>query len=156
MTIHITPEPSFSYVSFESNVSASNYGELISRVIETFQPGKFVVTVFANKVNSYQRFLQHFNYNDTSCFRHLRRLLPLVSWTTLRPSANGSARTSSTVVFQRTILPTRTTASSRAEGYRLRPYQWGLTIFHLPQPLRPHKHSFPDQATSQTAFLYHI
>lgn len=50
MTIHITPEPSFSYVSFESNVSASNYGELINRVIETFQPGKFVVTVFANKV----------------------------------------------------------------------------------------------------------
>lgn len=53
MTIHITPEPSFSYVSFESNVSASNYGELISRVIETFQPGKFVVTVFANKVKSF-------------------------------------------------------------------------------------------------------
>lgn len=51
MTIHITPEPEFSYVSFESNVAASNYGPLISRVIETFQPGKFVVTVFANKVS---------------------------------------------------------------------------------------------------------
>lgn len=50
MTIHITPEPTYSYVSFESNVSASNYGELIARVIETFQPNKFVVTVFANKV----------------------------------------------------------------------------------------------------------
>lgn len=50
MTIHITPEPEFSYVSFESNVAASNYGDLIARVIKTFQPGKFVVTVFANKV----------------------------------------------------------------------------------------------------------
>lgn len=50
MTIHITPEPEFSYVSFESNVSASNYRALIARVIETFQPNKFVVTVFANKV----------------------------------------------------------------------------------------------------------
>lgn len=50
MTIHITPEPEFSYVSFESNVAASNYGDLIKRVIETFQPGKFIVTVFANKV----------------------------------------------------------------------------------------------------------
>lgn len=52
MTIHITPEQEFSYVSFESNISASSYGDLIARVVETFKPGKFVVTVFANKVNS--------------------------------------------------------------------------------------------------------
>jgi len=51
MTIHITPEPEFSYVSFESNFAASNYGDLIERVVQTFQPGKFVVTIFANKVN---------------------------------------------------------------------------------------------------------
>lgn len=50
MTIHITPEPEFSYVSFESNIASSNYGDLIARVIETFQPGKFVVTILANKV----------------------------------------------------------------------------------------------------------
>lgn len=50
MTIHITPENEYSYVSFESNVAASSYNDLITRVIETFQPGKFVVTVFANKV----------------------------------------------------------------------------------------------------------
>lgn len=52
MTIHITPEPEFSYVSFESNVASSSYGDLIARVIETFQPGKFIVTVFANKTSS--------------------------------------------------------------------------------------------------------
>ena len=50
MTIHITPEREFSYVSFESNVASSDYGELIKRVTRTFQPGKFIVTVFANKV----------------------------------------------------------------------------------------------------------
>jgi S-adenosylmethionine decarboxylase len=50
MTIHITPEPAFSYVSFESNIAAASYGDLISRVIDTFNPGKFIVTVFANKV----------------------------------------------------------------------------------------------------------
>lgn len=50
MTIHITPEPGYSYVSFESNYAASSYSDLIERVINTFQPGKFVVTVFANKV----------------------------------------------------------------------------------------------------------
>lgn len=52
MTIHITPEQEFSYVSFETNVAASDYGDLITRVIETFQPGKFVVTILANKVTS--------------------------------------------------------------------------------------------------------
>lgn len=51
MTIHITPEPDFSYVSFESNVASSSYGDLIARVIDTFQPGKFIVTVFANKTS---------------------------------------------------------------------------------------------------------
>lgn len=52
MTIHITPEQEFSYVSFETNVASSDYGDLISRVIETFQPGKFVVTILANKVSA--------------------------------------------------------------------------------------------------------
>ncbi|XP_052865984.1 S-adenosylmethionine decarboxylase proenzyme isoform X2 [Anopheles cruzii] len=51
MTIHITPEPEFSYVSFESNLASTAYAELISRVIRTFQPGKFIVTVFANKTS---------------------------------------------------------------------------------------------------------
>jgi hypothetical protein len=51
MTIHITPEPDFSYVSFESNIAASSYSDLITRVIDTFKPGKFIVTVFANKTS---------------------------------------------------------------------------------------------------------
>ncbi|XP_015604035.1 S-adenosylmethionine decarboxylase proenzyme isoform X2 [Cephus cinctus] len=49
MTIHITPEPEFSYVSFESNIPEASYEAVIRRVLETFKPGKFVVTVFANK-----------------------------------------------------------------------------------------------------------
>ncbi|KAI8043427.1 hypothetical protein M5D96_004759 [Drosophila gunungcola] len=49
MTIHITPENQFSYVSFETNVALSNYRKLINQVINTFKPGKFVVTIFANK-----------------------------------------------------------------------------------------------------------
>ncbi|PNF23869.1 S-adenosylmethionine decarboxylase proenzyme [Cryptotermes secundus] len=51
MTIHVTPEPDFSYVSFESNVPQASYKDVISRVLETFQPGKFVLTVFANKTS---------------------------------------------------------------------------------------------------------
>ncbi|KYN37915.1 S-adenosylmethionine decarboxylase proenzyme [Trachymyrmex septentrionalis] len=49
MTIHITPEPEFSYVSFECNVSETSYDEIIRRVLNTFKPDKFVVTIFANK-----------------------------------------------------------------------------------------------------------
>ncbi|KAG6464255.1 S-adenosylmethionine decarboxylase proenzyme [Manduca sexta] len=47
MTIHITPERSCSYVSFESNVPVSSYDEVIARVLEAFRPAKFVLTVFA-------------------------------------------------------------------------------------------------------------
>jgi S-adenosylmethionine decarboxylase len=50
MTIHITPEPECSYVSFESNVPIKSYSGLIQRVINTFQPEKFIVNIFANRV----------------------------------------------------------------------------------------------------------
>ncbi|XP_058805174.1 S-adenosylmethionine decarboxylase proenzyme [Phymastichus coffea] len=49
MTIHITPEPDFSYVSFESNVPAACYRQVIERVLATFKPARFVVTLFANR-----------------------------------------------------------------------------------------------------------
>lgn len=52
MTIHITPESEFSYVSFESNVATSDYSDLISRVIKLFQPGKFLVTIFVSKTSN--------------------------------------------------------------------------------------------------------
>ena len=50
MTIHITPEPDFSYVSFESNIPLASYSDMIQRVLDTFLPGKFVLTIFANRV----------------------------------------------------------------------------------------------------------
>jgi len=51
MTIHITPEAEFSYVSFESNIPQSSYMDVIMRVLDTFRPGKFIVTAFANKAS---------------------------------------------------------------------------------------------------------
>merc|ERR1712029_570182 len=44
LTIHVTPEPEFSYVSFETNIPKSSYIELIQKVIELFHPGKFILT----------------------------------------------------------------------------------------------------------------
>lgn len=70
MTIHVTPEPEFSYVSFETNVQSASYEDLVRRVVQTFQPGKFVVTLLTNKV---QYFVQ----------RHLRCKVFAVDWRAL-------------------------------------------------------------------------
>lgn len=49
LTIHVTPEVDFSYVSFETNAPLSSYIELISKVLRLFQPNKFMMTIFANE-----------------------------------------------------------------------------------------------------------
>lgn len=49
MTIHITPESNCSYVSFETNARLPSYKDLIAQLIETFRPGKFITTLFANE-----------------------------------------------------------------------------------------------------------
>jgi len=61
MTIHITPEKQFSYVSFETNVPSSCYQQLVDRVLTTFRPGRFILTVFSTRTStafSYQKELQ--------------------------------------------------------------------------------------------------
>ncbi|KAF6034968.1 SamDC [Bugula neritina] len=50
-TIHITPEPEFAYVSFETNVPLDNYKELFQRVVDVFKPGRTSLTIFANKTS---------------------------------------------------------------------------------------------------------
>lgn len=47
-TIHITPEPHCSYVSFETNAPKDSYTGLINQVLEVFRPNKFTVTLFAD------------------------------------------------------------------------------------------------------------
>ncbi|XP_059514780.1 S-adenosylmethionine decarboxylase proenzyme-like [Myotis daubentonii] len=47
--IHITPEPEFSYVSYETNLSQTSCDDLIRKVVEVFKPGKFVTTLFVNQ-----------------------------------------------------------------------------------------------------------
>lgn len=49
MTIHITPESNCSYVSFETNARLPSYKTLITQLIDTFRPGKFITTLFANE-----------------------------------------------------------------------------------------------------------
>ena len=47
-TIHITPEPECSFVSFETNAVLPNYTPLVRHVVELFQPGSFCVSLFVD------------------------------------------------------------------------------------------------------------
>lgn len=48
-TIHVTPQPQCSYVSYETNYQATDYNTIVDNVLKTFKPGKFIVTLFASK-----------------------------------------------------------------------------------------------------------
>ena len=47
-TIHITPEPECSFVSFETNAVLPNYTPLVRHVVDLFQPGSFCVSLFVD------------------------------------------------------------------------------------------------------------
>ncbi|XP_002164390.1 S-adenosylmethionine decarboxylase proenzyme 2 isoform X1 [Hydra vulgaris] len=51
-TIHVTPQPFCSYVSFETNIHLKDYDNLINRVLRIFKPGNFIITFFQSKVSS--------------------------------------------------------------------------------------------------------
>ncbi|MEO0336071.1 MAG: adenosylmethionine decarboxylase [Pseudomonadota bacterium] len=49
-TIHVTPEESGSYVSFESNIQQTNqFRPLIEKVVQTFEPNSYDVVLFSPK-----------------------------------------------------------------------------------------------------------
>lgn len=66
MTIHITPEEGFSYVSFETNYPHNNYADLVGRVVKTFLPGTFMVTLLANDASKTSPLkVKDFHANDS-------------------------------------------------------------------------------------------
>ena len=54
-TIHVTPQPHCSYVSYETNIQLEDYDTLVAKVLDTFRPGKFIITLFANEASSATR-----------------------------------------------------------------------------------------------------
>jgi len=48
-TIHVTPQSSCSYASFETNILMPSYTELIQKVVEVFKPGRATITLFSNE-----------------------------------------------------------------------------------------------------------
>jgi S-adenosylmethionine decarboxylase len=49
VTIHVTPEDSFSYASFETNVRTESYLSLVKSVIAFFKPNRFSMTFFVDE-----------------------------------------------------------------------------------------------------------
>lgn len=47
-TIHITPEPHCSFVSFETNAKLESYNELLTKVLAIFRPATFSVSLFCD------------------------------------------------------------------------------------------------------------
>ena len=122
MTIHITPEPDFSYVSFESNIPLASYSDMIQRVLDTFLPGKFVLTIFANRVcQSFWHYLflliKYFPFIKVFCFQvmlsllNFRHLWPLTLTKNCKKVwllETGFGKISNTASFKTTNLPTHT------------------------------------------------
>lgn len=54
-TIHVTPEPHCSFVSFETNVSLTNYTALMRQVLDTFHPGTVCFSLTAQRTYPTER-----------------------------------------------------------------------------------------------------
>uniref|UniRef100_A0A915DWN3 S-adenosylmethionine decarboxylase proenzyme n=1 Tax=Ditylenchus dipsaci TaxID=166011 RepID=A0A915DWN3_9BILA len=50
-TIHITPQPEFSFVSFETNQQRQCLYKQTLKVLDCFKPNKFMVTIFSNELS---------------------------------------------------------------------------------------------------------
>jgi S-adenosylmethionine decarboxylase len=50
-TIHVTPEPECSYVSFETNTCLKSYRAMVRNVINVFRPKRFVLTMFGDEAD---------------------------------------------------------------------------------------------------------
>ncbi|KAK2158782.1 hypothetical protein LSH36_164g06065 [Paralvinella palmiformis] len=71
-TIHITPEPQFSYCSFETNIPKESYHSLIMKVLDIFKPKKFLVTLFANEGSVAN--VKHIECEDFSALTNYRQV----------------------------------------------------------------------------------
>lgn len=69
-TIHVTPQPMCSYVSFETNINNKCYEQLIDKVLSVFKPGRFIITLFSSQsapCGCSDRTLDHINLSNYRC-----------------------------------------------------------------------------------------
>jgi len=49
-TLHVTPQPEFSYISFETNLQTQEYHEIVQKVLTLFKPESFTVLVLSDRI----------------------------------------------------------------------------------------------------------
>eukprot|EP00475_Leptophrys_vorax_P042658 TRINITY_DN80485_c0_g1_i1.p1 TRINITY_DN80485_c0_g1~~TRINITY_DN80485_c0_g1_i1.p1 ORF type:complete len:815 (+),score=216.63 TRINITY_DN80485_c0_g1_i1:383-2827(+) len=68
-TIHITPEPEFSFVSFDTNLPVTSYNKLLETVLEIFKPKRFSVCVFVDEASPVSDSVNCLDWNQFSQYR---------------------------------------------------------------------------------------
>jgi len=71
-TIHVTPEPHCSYVSYETNLPMKNCTKLIKAVLNIFKPHKFTLTLFSDPNSEAKDVHTAINFNalDGYCLKN--------------------------------------------------------------------------------------
>ncbi|KAI1709264.1 adenosylmethionine decarboxylase domain-containing protein [Ditylenchus destructor] len=64
VTIHITPEPEFCFVSFETNQRRECLYKQTLKVLDCFKPNKFMITIFSNELSQMGRKAQQRIWNE--------------------------------------------------------------------------------------------
>ncbi|KAI1730825.1 adenosylmethionine decarboxylase domain-containing protein [Ditylenchus destructor] len=64
VTIHITPEPEFCFVSFETNQRRECLYKQTLKVLDCFKPNKFMITIFSNELSQTGRKAQQRIWNE--------------------------------------------------------------------------------------------
>jgi len=79
-TIHVTPQPICSYVSFETNIVTDkdddgvvDYSKLVARVLDVFQPYNFTLTLFGGHVDEGKFTKMCKKIFSQDCFKHFKR-----------------------------------------------------------------------------------
>jgi S-adenosylmethionine decarboxylase len=113
-TIHVTPEVTCSYASFETNQKVQSYQSLVANVLRTFQPQRFVLTLMADEgglkkmvdhpfggdgISSFQRYRRHdvasIQVEDDCCCLMGNWVLQKTDPTTEKSNPNGTSNASS-------------------------------------------------------------
>lgn len=95
-TIHITPESGSSYASFETNQKVGSYKSLISNVIRTFRPQRFVMTLMADEGG-----LKQVKENPlTDSAANSKIVVPAVKHAAPKPQASGRSMSMCTKTIQ--------------------------------------------------------
>ncbi|CAD5206127.1 unnamed protein product [Bursaphelenchus okinawaensis] len=59
VTVHVTPEPDFCFVSFETNQRGNCLYKQTLKVLDTFKPNSFMLTLFSNEQSRHGKMVQN-------------------------------------------------------------------------------------------------